>query len=51
MIGRMKPPLTELMSFIFNAAAKTRRIIEDWVRAEKESSGEPVVGRHVLGQQ
>jgi hypothetical protein len=51
MIGRTKPPLTELINWIFNAAAKTGRIIEDWVRAEKESSDEPVVGRHVLGRQ
>jgi hypothetical protein len=51
MIGRTKPPLTELMSCILNAAAKTGRMIEDWVRAEKELSDEPVVGRHVLGRQ
>jgi hypothetical protein len=50
MIGRSKPPFIELMSRLFNAAAKTGRIIENWVRAEKELSNEPAVGRHVLGQ-
>ena len=50
MIGRSKPPLIELVSRILNAATKTGRAIENWVRAEKELSDEPTVGRHVLGQ-
>jgi hypothetical protein len=51
MFGRREPRLTELMRRIFNAVANTGRIIEDWVRAEKEVSNEPAVGRHVLGRQ
>ncbi len=51
MFGRREPPpLTELVRRIFNAAASARRIIENWLRDEKELSDEPVVGRHVLGQ-
>jgi hypothetical protein len=50
MIGRSKPPLIELMSRILNAATRTGRAIENWVRAEKELSDEPAVGKHVLGQ-
>jgi hypothetical protein len=50
MIGRTKPPVAEVLSRIFNAATKTGRNIENWVRAEKELSDEPVVGRRVLGQ-
>lgn len=44
-----REPLSELMRHIFNAAATARRIIEDWVRDEKELKDEPVVRRHVLG--
>jgi hypothetical protein len=50
MVERREPRLTELMRRIFNAVAHMGRIIEDWVRAEKELSDEPAVGRHVLGQ-
>ena len=51
MFGRREPPLIERIRRIFNAAAKTRKIIEDWLRDEKELSHEPVVGKHVLGRQ
>jgi hypothetical protein len=50
MLGRREPGLTELMRRIFKALANTGRIIEDWVRDEKELSNEPAVGRHVLGR-
>ena len=51
MFGRREPRPTELMRRIVDAVANTVRIIEDWVRAEKELSNEPAVGRHVLGRQ
>jgi hypothetical protein len=51
MFGRREPQLTDLMRRIFDAVAHLGRIIEDWVRAEKEQSTEPAVERHVLGRQ
>jgi hypothetical protein len=51
MFGSRESPLTELMRRIFNAVAHVGRIIEDWVRAEKELSKEPAVEKHVLGRQ
>jgi hypothetical protein len=51
MFGRREPRLTELVRRFFDAVAHVGRIIEDWVRAEKELSKEPAVERHVLGRQ